>query len=267
MTYIVNIDANARTRLDQQHALYEAHSLSLFKYIDRNMVNDALEAGCGSGVMTQHLSRLLNPSGRGLLSIDIHRIQLEAAAERIKECGVSNVRFKEHDIQKLAALGQTFDLIYCRMVLHHLKNASDAIDQMISALRPGGYLILEEPAIHDGSFCFPEHSGFNRFVKACQLCFEKNKRDYTIAYRMGLEVQQKGMTTLHHSLHHPLLLTEEQKRMYAMAVDDLAPQFIKHNILSQQEIVDLREACVAMSQDNISITWIRMHSLVCQKIP
>jgi SAM-dependent methyltransferase len=39
---------------------------------------------------------------------------------------------------------ETFDLVHARLVLVHLKNRAGALRVMIAALRPGGWLVIED---------------------------------------------------------------------------------------------------------------------------
>lgn len=51
----------------------------------------------------------------------------------------------------------TFDLITCLGVLHHIPNVSFVISELARALRPGGRLIIREPIVSMGDWRRPRH--------------------------------------------------------------------------------------------------------------
>jgi len=57
----------------------------------------------------------------------------------------SNFEFMVHDITSESLPEGSFDFAHARAVLHHLAEPERAIWRMVSALRPGGWLLLEEP--------------------------------------------------------------------------------------------------------------------------
>ena len=79
-----------------------------------------LVAGCGTG---RHavLAALLHP-GAQVLAVDLSRVSLAYAARRAAELGAANVRFAQADILEMSRLGETFDVIDCAGVLHHLRD-------------------------------------------------------------------------------------------------------------------------------------------------
>jgi len=56
--------------------------------------------------------------------------------------GVLEVR--RHDVVNDPPPAETFDLVHARLVLVHLKDRAAALRVMIDALRPGGWLVIED---------------------------------------------------------------------------------------------------------------------------
>lgn len=52
----------------------------------------------------------------------------------------------------LAFSDETFDLITCFGVLHHIPNVSYVLQELLRVLKPGGYLLLREPIISMGDW-------------------------------------------------------------------------------------------------------------------
>jgi SAM-dependent methyltransferase len=58
---------------------------------------------------------------------------------------LSNVHVLRHDVRTDTFPEQSFDLVHTRAVLMHIPDDSDLLPRMVSWLRPGGWLLLEEP--------------------------------------------------------------------------------------------------------------------------
>jgi len=71
-----------------------------------------------------------------VLATDIDTTWLEAAKDGFES--------RRHDIGIDPAPGHTFDLVHARLVLVHVPRRSEALATMIDALKPGGWLLVEE---------------------------------------------------------------------------------------------------------------------------
>ncbi len=52
---------------------------------------------------------------------------------------------------------ETFDLVTCLGVLHHIPNVSDIVREIHRCLKPGGYALIREPVISMGDWRKPRH--------------------------------------------------------------------------------------------------------------
>ena len=55
-----------------------------------------------------------------------------------------NVKVERHDVVADPLPDEKFDLVHARLVLEHLPQREDVLDRLVSALRPGGWLLLED---------------------------------------------------------------------------------------------------------------------------
>jgi len=97
-----------------------------------------LVAGCGTG---RHavLAALLHPAAQ-VLAVDLSRVSLAYAARRAAELGAANIRFAQADILEMSALGETFDVIDCAGVLHHLRDPMAGWRVLRGLLASGGFM-------------------------------------------------------------------------------------------------------------------------------
>lgn len=96
-----------------------------------------LEVGCGAGYAVDYAPFDL---GR-YFGIDHSEQLISVASDRHQRPGVE---FRAGRIQDLESIGQ-FDCVFVIGVLHHLEQVDVALDRMVAALRPGGWLAVNEP--------------------------------------------------------------------------------------------------------------------------
>ena len=95
-----------------------------------------LEVGAGNGSVATWLCGQVGPSGR-VVATDID-------TRLLKDIKLSNFEAVTHDIEVESVPEGGFDFVHARWLLHHLAEPKLAICRMIEALRPGGWLLLEE---------------------------------------------------------------------------------------------------------------------------
>ena len=96
-----------------------------------------LEIGGGRGSITSWLSELVGSSGT-VTATDLQPDFLSAI-------DAPNVEVLRHDLRTDTFAEASFDLIHTRAVLMHIPDDPEILRRMVSWLRPGGWLLLEEP--------------------------------------------------------------------------------------------------------------------------
>ena len=99
---------------------------------------EILIAGCGTGQETLETAQQF-PRAR-VLAVDLSLSSLAYAKRKSIEAGVTNVEYAQADILRLASIGRTFDLIASVGVLHHLADPIAGWRELLSLLRPGGFM-------------------------------------------------------------------------------------------------------------------------------
>jgi len=96
--------------------------------------------GCGPGVILRSVANL--DSSVRATGIDISRDRLQQAMERNR--GNSRVQFVCGDAQSMKFQSNSFDLVYCRMLLQYLKEKERAVSEMARVSKPGGTVLLQD---------------------------------------------------------------------------------------------------------------------------
>jgi len=95
-----------------------------------------LEVGAGGGSIARWLAERVGPSGR-VLATDIDTRFLARYNEPPLE-------IRQHDITSDPLPEGAFDLVHTRLLLGHLPARDTALNRMVAALKPGGWLLVEE---------------------------------------------------------------------------------------------------------------------------
>jgi SAM-dependent methyltransferase len=128
-----NQQTEAGERFD---ALAELFNPSTFRHMQSIGLSEnwrVWEVGAGSASVPEWLAEQTHGY---VLSTDIDTSWLN------RENGIYEVR--RHDIGTEPAPDDDFDLVHARLVLVHVRERVDAITTMITALKPGGWILLEE---------------------------------------------------------------------------------------------------------------------------
>ncbi len=109
-----------------------------------------LEPGPGMGFFTLELARLVGPTGR-VLAIDIQPRMLSALRRRARRAGVADridARLVQPGSLGLEELPGAADFALAFAMVHEFRDDDRFFRQVAAALRPGGILLLVEPAGH-----------------------------------------------------------------------------------------------------------------------
>ena len=120
-------------------ALAELYDATTIMHLERIGVDQGWrcwEIGAGPGSIAQWLAKRCGPDG-SVLATDIDTRFLEQG-------GPANLVVRRHDIVSDPLPDNSFDLIHARLVLVHLPEREKALDRMVAALKPGGWLLTEE---------------------------------------------------------------------------------------------------------------------------
>lgn len=115
-----------------------------------------LEVGAGAGSIAAWLADRVGPDGQ-VVATDIDPRFLREVPK--------NVEVRRHDVTKDDLEEGAFDLAHCRSLLVHIADPEAVLRRMMAALRPGGWLLVDEPdfgtmAAVDGGH--PLADAFNR---------------------------------------------------------------------------------------------------------
>jgi len=185
---------NAWQQEDERLALLEAGwDAKTFRHLDRLGVAEGwrcLEVGGGGGSVTRWLCRAVGPGGR-VVATDLDARFLLALDE-------SNLVARVHNIVTDDLEQGWYDLVHTRLVLEHIPERDRALDRMVAALKPGGWLLAEE---FDHATMLPvvgssaeEQALWARFLLAFQALSAQRGLDLAYGGRLPGVFRERGLT-------------------------------------------------------------------------
>jgi ubiquinone/menaquinone biosynthesis C-methylase UbiE len=125
-------DEQARLKLSQ--SLYDDHSRRSVLRTGIRKGWTCLELGAGGGSMTRWLSEQVGKDGK-VVAVDLN-------CRFLQDLDLENVEVREADIAVTDLERDSFDLVFSRFVLLHVADRAAALSKLLSAVKPGGWIVL-----------------------------------------------------------------------------------------------------------------------------
>jgi SAM-dependent methyltransferase len=123
-----------------------------------------LEVGAGHGSIVRWLAQQVGPQGQ-VVATDLN-------PRFLRELAGSNIIVRQHDILSDELEDAHYDLVHCRFLLMHLSQPQRAAERMAKAVRPGGWLCLEESDYSATRAADSSHPLATHFTKKISLAFD-----------------------------------------------------------------------------------------------
>lgn len=151
-------------RLKLVESIYDPTTIFHLEMIGISEGSNCLEIGAGSGSIAQWLSKRVGPTGR-VVATDIDMRFLQGIT-------ASNLEIRQHDITRDELEEGKYDLVHCRFVLEHLIEPEKALKRMADAVRPAGWLLIEESDYSPYLTADVKDPSAVAFTKACRVSFD-----------------------------------------------------------------------------------------------
>ncbi|MGA8112289.1 MAG: methyltransferase domain-containing protein [Actinocatenispora sp.] len=129
-----NDGAAGAAQLNHLGSAFDAHTTTVLTEHGVGPGWRCLDIGSGAGSVAAWLADRVGPTGH----VTATDVKPEYIAPR------DNLTVLAHDIDRDPAPGGGYDLIHARMVFVHLPNREQVLAQLVSALRPGGLMVLSD---------------------------------------------------------------------------------------------------------------------------
>jgi ubiquinone/menaquinone biosynthesis C-methylase UbiE len=186
-----NGQAEAGERFKALSRMFDPNTFRRLEAIGLDAGWHCWEVGAGSVTVPLWLSERVGSTGR-VLATDIDLTWLPES---------SHYETLRHDVGAQAAPGDDFDLIHARMVLSHVPNRDWALESMVAALRPGGWLVIEDvdPQLQPMSRLVentPEHRRANHLREGFRALLQQRGADTAYGRTLPHRLRQAGLTNV-----------------------------------------------------------------------
>lgn len=227
----------ARERLAQLEMMLDPWTIRNLGMVGVEAGWRCLEIAGGGGSITAWLCSQVGAHGH-VMATDLDPRFLECIA-------APNLEVRRHDILADPLPEASFDLVHARALLTFLPQPDRAIRKMVTALKPGGCLLIEEPdyvsAVPDPSMA-PGAAALSRkawdallgHIRSRGYDTELGRRLYHDVCAAGLvDVQAEGLVTMQ-------LGGTPSARFWRITLEQLQNDILAAGSLSQEELEDYR---------------------------
>ncbi|HSU13742.1 methyltransferase domain-containing protein [Longimicrobium sp.] len=202
---LVNRKTEAAQRFAALSALFDPGTLRQFDACGMARGWRCWEVGAGGPTLVQAIAERVGDTGY-VLATDIDPTWT-------KEAAAGNVEIRNHDVALDPPPGESFDLVHARLVLVHVPERERAFRNMISALKPGGWLVVEDadPALQPLS-CIdvygPEQELANRIRVGFRTLLSGRGADLSFGRKLPRMFREAGMLDMAAEAYFPIAFPE-----------------------------------------------------------
>ncbi len=218
-----------RARLDAITRLTDPATIRHLQAIGVGQGWRCAEVGAGTGTIARWLSDRVGYFGR-VEAIDIDTQYLESLQ-------APNLAVLKQDITATPLRPGAYDLVHAKILLLHLPERERVLEEMVAALKPGGYLLVEESDIRSIQRVDPPNPLITRAAVALETFFYFGAADpgygmklLPAAKRAGLAVEGTDCQSTAVQCGTPDIET------ISLSFRKLAPMVVMAGLMTQREV-------------------------------
>jgi 2-polyprenyl-3-methyl-5-hydroxy-6-metoxy-1,4-benzoquinol methylase len=194
-----------RDRLGALESLFDAPSRRLLAGVGVGEGWRCLEVGCGAGGVALWLAERVGRTGR-VLATDLDTRFIDGH-------GQENLDVLTHDVVSDDLEDAAFDLVHARAVLEHIPQRREVLARLVSALKPGGWLLVEDvdfgpPTTATLARFFspqPVAAAAERLLRAVAAVFTAVGADPSLGSRLPGMLVNAGLVSVGAEVHTPVV--------------------------------------------------------------
>jgi len=257
-----NRNESGERRYRELSALYDAQTI---RHIEHRGIKEGwscLEVGGGGGSIASWLCTRVGPTGR-VLATDIE-------PRFLKTLAFSNLEVLRHDIRYEGLPEQQFDLAHARLVLMHLPGRELALQRMLTSLKPGGWIVVEEfdnLSIVPNSNLNPDEEEL-KVIRAGMRVLMAHGVELRYGRWLPQQLRRLGLSNVGAEASASVWQGDSLgTRLYKLAFEELADPILRSGLISEAEFKTemrrLDELDFLMPSPMMWTTWGQVREAVC----
>lgn len=184
--------AQERERLQLLESIGDPRTIRTFDTIGVGTGWRCLEVGAGEGSIARWLGSRVGPAG--------HVVAADLDPRFLGDLPALGIEVRRCDITCDEIESDTCDLVHCRVLMVHMTDPLAVLRRMTAALRPGGWLVVEEPDYGTARSLTPDHPatpGFHAYLRARHdFLVDAKVMDLHYGARLPSDIDQLGLEAI-----------------------------------------------------------------------
>jgi ubiquinone/menaquinone biosynthesis C-methylase UbiE len=186
--YFDTAEKTEKARLDVQAAMWDPFTFASLQDVGIAEGWRCLEIGGGTGSVAAWLVEQVGESGHVVVT-DLETRWLEPLAG-------PNLEVRRHDVVTDPLEESVFDLIHARLVLMYLPSPDAVLAKLVAALRPGGWLVVDEQDSRTVALAHPPHATWTKVCHAVMDVMRSAGADVTCGCWHASALARRGLADL-----------------------------------------------------------------------
>ncbi len=238
--YVLHTGDAAEARLEIVDRVHGRHTEAFLLRAGLGSGMAVAEFGCGVGLVTERISRIVGPLGR-VTALDASLDQTIAARRRLTARMVANVDYVVADAMNSGLKADTYEFVYCRFLLMHLPQPELALQEMKRVLKPGGVLAVEDGDF-SSPFSWPSCPSFEKAFRLYVAAGAVYGNDFLIGQRLYGMVSALSMDQLEIETVQPACTNPDECELVAATLEECRGTLVDSALASPDEIENTARA-------------------------
>jgi 2-polyprenyl-3-methyl-5-hydroxy-6-metoxy-1,4-benzoquinol methylase len=229
-----------RQRLASLEALFDAASRRHLVQRGLRPGWRCLEVGCGGGSLALWLADQVGPTG-AVLATDLD-------TRFIQQHGRDNLEVRTHNVLTDPLERDSFDLAHARAVLEHLPQREQALANLVAAVRPGGWVVVEDvdvggpalPGLVQHVWPPARASLYERMLRAIAALYTHMGGAADFGARLPMTLAHAGLGCVAAEVHTQILRGGPPPSWISLTFEQVRPRLVGVGLLDQAEVDELR---------------------------
>ncbi len=181
--YLLGTDSEERRRLETQHRLWAEWAHDLWDRAGFGSGDRLLDLGCGPGFAALELADRVGTRGQ-VLAVDESARFIGALAQESDRRGLTQLKARVERVEALRLEPGSLDGVFARWLFCFLPEPLPIIERVVSALRPGGRLVVWDYLNYRATALHPRSPAFERVLAAVDESWRRTGGDLNVGERL-----------------------------------------------------------------------------------
>jgi SAM-dependent methyltransferase len=238
--YLLGRSQQEEKRLREQVQALEGEARWLLDRFPIRQGARAIEFGCGPQGVLELLSERVGPSGT-VVGLEKNEDFVASARTYAATKQLTNVEVVQGDARATNLPKESFDLVFCRLVLVNVPRPEQIVEEMVSLLRPGGFIASYE-ADYLPHGCDPPSPAWSRLFEIFQAYSRAKGVDLFVGRRTHRMLRDVGIVDLHVSpVIHVYPHGHHRRSIFLDFIQNTRGALVEEGLATNEELNELTQ--------------------------